>query len=473
MRSLAWVVVGFGLVTAGCSGVKTGAATGPTGDLTLTEIVPAQGPLAGNVPVELHGTGFVAENLLVTFGGTAVGDAQLVDAQTIRGTLPPRSQAGAVDVVVASAAGQATLPQGFTYHDVAAMSISGINPPNGPLAGGTTVTITGHGFQGGATTVVFGSANGTGVTVASDSSLSVLTPAGAAAGAVSVTIHNNNGTASLPSAFVYGTIDTTGGTVTEHLGGISEIDLVKSMNDAPTVSGSAAYFAPSDLAWPAPGTCALDVNFAPGVTATLDAGANVTVTMGSALSSLPKVSSGIGPQYRLSGAAATTFVLNTMTGVKAPGATVTAFDRPTVAVAPSSDYDAYLDPFGVSNFTGGGFWSGSSDLWVSWTGSPVNHVQLYVIASDIAGNPTHILQCDLRDGGDQGALCIRGGGSGDLCQTPGATMSDLWTAMGAPGFGATTVALYRGNRSTYDIGGGTQAALDVNITKVTSLVMSN
>src|SRR4051794_21542718 len=81
MRNFAYViaVVGLAGLTA-CSGVKTDPATTGNGTVTVTEVVPASGPLAGNVPVEVHGTGFVSENLLVTFGGTAVADAVIVDA---------------------------------------------------------------------------------------------------------------------------------------------------------------------------------------------------------------------------------------------------------------------------------------------------------------------------------------------------------------------------------------------------------
>lgn len=479
----AGIIVAAGLfaLSVGCSGVKTAPAQG-AGQVGVTEVVPSQGPLAGNIPVEVHGSGFVSQNLLVTFGGTAMADAQVVDANTIRGTLPSHSQQGAVDVAVACANGQATLPSGFTYtNNTAAISITGINPPNGPVGGGTTVTITGTGFSGGATTVAFGSNNGTNVAVASDTQLSVVTPAGPAAGPVPVTVVNNNGTASLPNAFVYGSAPQ-GGTTTEHLAGISEIDVIRQTNGTPTTSGDAIYFNATDMVWPAPGSCALDLNQLPGVTGTLDAGANVQITMGSTTTTLPKDTSQGYVQYVMQNGPASNFVNGQMAGISAPGAAVAAFNVAQVAPAPAADYDAWLDPLGFQNFTSGGFWSGKSDLWVSWgeggtagqISSPVNHVQLFVIGQD-ASQALHFLQCDLRDGGDSGAFCVKGGGSGDICQTAGSTMTDFWNAIGGPqsGFGAATVVLYRGNRSTYDIGGGNQAALDVNIVKATSLIMSN
>ena len=481
MRIFGYAIAAVGLIgLSGCSGVKTAPAQ-TTGSVTVTEVVPASGPLAGNIPLEIRGTGFVAGNLLVTFGGTAVADATVVNATTVHGTLPSRSSAGAVDVVVACAAGQATLPNGFTYHDAAAMSITGVNPTNGPVAGGTTVTITGTGFQGGSTTVAFGSNNGTGVTVASDTQLSVVTPASAAAGPVSITVINNNGSASLPNSFVYGAVNTAGGTVTEHLGGVSEFDSRKDSNSAPTTEGHAFFFSAMDTVWPAPGSCALDLDQFPGLSTTLDAGANVQVSMGTRTSTIPKDTSTSYVSYSLVNGSAANFSIGSMAGIKAPGAAVAAFDRPTVVQAPGADYSAWLDPLGFSNFTGGGFWSGSSDLWVTWgegsqgtVNNPVNHVQIILVGMNLGTGAQHYLQCDVRDPSvdAQGGFCVRGGGSGDICQTPGATMKDFYTAIGGS-FNSATVALFRGNRSTYDIGGGTNAALDVNIMKTTSLIMSN
>src|SRR5207249_10168028 len=125
---------GLALVSVGCSDVSTNPGT-TGGQLTLTEVVPSAGPLAGNIPVEIRGTGFVAASLLVTFGGTAMTNASVVDANTIHGTLPPRSTAGTVSVTVACQAGQASLPNAFTYQaSSAAISITGITPTSGPIA---------------------------------------------------------------------------------------------------------------------------------------------------------------------------------------------------------------------------------------------------------------------------------------------------------------------------------------------------
>ncbi len=57
--------------------------------------------------------------------------------------------------------------------------ITAVAPGSGPLSGGNTVTITGTGFTG-ATSVTFGGTAGSSLSVASDTSLTVVAPAHAA-----------------------------------------------------------------------------------------------------------------------------------------------------------------------------------------------------------------------------------------------------------------------------------------------------
>jgi len=476
MRSLFAFVAAMSLVTMGCSGGVQTEPTTNTGDVTITEVVPAEGPLTGNVPVQIKGAGFTEENLLVTFGGSSVDDAEVVNSTTITGTLPPHSQPGVVDVVVACAAGQFTLNDGFEYRDAAPISITGITPNNGPLTGGTTVTITGTGFSAGATTVKFGTNNGTGVSIVSDAQLTVLTPAAAANGPVAVALANDNGTTQLPNAFVYGdgSGPGPGGTVTETLGGVAELDRILANADPAYTAGQAFFFAPSGVVYPANNTCALDLDPFPSVTSTLDAGSQVTLQQSATSLSLPKDTSTPNfPMYLQQNGPATAFTLGQMAGMNVPGAAgVPAFNQATIAAAPAADYQAWLDPLGFSSFESGGVWSGSSDLWLSWEmNTTTDHVQIILVGQDLVGQ-MHTLTCDIRNA-DTGGFCIKGGGGSDICQTPGATMTDFYTAMGGPtlGFGSSSVYLYRGNRSTFTLPGGGTGALNVNVIRATSLAM--
>jgi len=71
-------------------------------------------------------------------------------------------------------------------------TISSVSPTSGPIAGGTSVTITGAGFTG-ATAVKFGSTNATSFAVNSSTQITAVSPAGSA-GATDITITTPNGT---------------------------------------------------------------------------------------------------------------------------------------------------------------------------------------------------------------------------------------------------------------------------------------
>jgi TolB protein len=77
------------------------------------------------------------------------------------------------------------------WQPVTATRVTGISPDHGPSAGGTTVTITGHGFVAGAR-VRFGAAAGTHVVVHSPTSITVTSPAGN--GTVDMVVTTSRGT---------------------------------------------------------------------------------------------------------------------------------------------------------------------------------------------------------------------------------------------------------------------------------------
>ena len=84
---------------------------------------------------------------------------------------------------------------------IATPTVSSVSPNNGPVAGGTAVTITGTNFAAGAT-VKFGSTAATNVVVVSSTSITATTPAGSA-GAVTVTVTVNGQSGSLTNGFTY------------------------------------------------------------------------------------------------------------------------------------------------------------------------------------------------------------------------------------------------------------------------------
>ena len=164
---------------------------------TVTSVSPNSGPVAGGTSVTITGTNF-ASGATVTFGSAAATNVVVVSSTSITATTPAGS-AGAVTVTVTVNGQSGSLAGGFTYGQPTVTSVS---PNNGPVAGGTAVTITGTNFASGAT-VKFGSAAATNVTVASSTQITATTPAGSA-GAVTVTVANSGGqSGSLANGFTY------------------------------------------------------------------------------------------------------------------------------------------------------------------------------------------------------------------------------------------------------------------------------
>ncbi|POX54096.1 IPT/TIG domain-containing protein [Streptomyces sp. Ru72] len=83
---------------------------------------------------------------------------------------------------------------------MAAPVVSSVSPSQGPLAGGTTVTVTGTGFTG-ATAVQFGSSAAASFTVLSSTQISAVTPAGS--GTVNVAVTTSQGTSTQSVSYTY------------------------------------------------------------------------------------------------------------------------------------------------------------------------------------------------------------------------------------------------------------------------------
>jgi hypothetical protein len=80
-------------------------------------------------------------------------------------------------------------------------TVTNVNPNNGPIAGGTPVTIVGTGVSPG-DTVSFGGNAATSVVVVSSTQITCVTPPGTA-GPVTVSVTGSNGTGSLPNGYTY------------------------------------------------------------------------------------------------------------------------------------------------------------------------------------------------------------------------------------------------------------------------------
>ncbi|WP_246562582.1 IPT/TIG domain-containing protein [Rickettsiella endosymbiont of Dermanyssus gallinae] len=157
--------------------------------LTISKLNPNNGPVAGGNIVTITGSNFV-QGLKVFFGGQLAKVIELFSPTMLTVEVP--GMAGStttksVDVVIESPDNQqAIMNNGYTYNNLP--SITNLAPRNGPVAGGTSVTITGTSFSG-ASSVMFGGAAARINNVSPDGTqLTVIAPASTASAAVQVIV---------------------------------------------------------------------------------------------------------------------------------------------------------------------------------------------------------------------------------------------------------------------------------------------
>lgn len=156
----------------------------------VTGINPASGPTAGGTSVVITGSNLTAASA-VRFGGTAATSFTVNSSTQITATAPAGA-VGAVDVTVTTAGGTSATHANDVFTYVAAPTVTGVSPTAGPVAGGSTVTITGTALTG-ATAVKFGSANATSFVVDSATQITAVSPA-ASAGLIDITVTTLGGT---------------------------------------------------------------------------------------------------------------------------------------------------------------------------------------------------------------------------------------------------------------------------------------
>jgi PGF-pre-PGF domain-containing protein len=177
----------------------------------VTSLAPAIGPIAGGTNVTLTGSGFIGATD-VRFG-TAPATNLTVNSDANITVTSPAHAAGATDVTVTTVGGT-SIPSpssSFWYSPVPA--ITSVLPVSGPVAGGTSVILTGTGFTG-ASDVQFDTSSGTGLIVDSDTQITVTSPAHIA-GMINITIITPGGINpdSAGSRFYYAPIPGVAGIV--------------------------------------------------------------------------------------------------------------------------------------------------------------------------------------------------------------------------------------------------------------------
>ncbi len=199
---------------AGAAGTVDVTVTGPGGTTTtstadhftyqaapaVTAVSPVAGPLAGGTPVTITGTGFTGATL-VDFGTTAATNLDVVSATQITATSPAGT--GMVDVTVTTPGGVSAISTADEFTYLAAPTVTGVSPAEGPTAGGTSVTITGTTFTD-ATKVDFGTNAATNVTVnTAGTQITATSPAGTGTVDVTVTAPGGESAISTADEFTY------------------------------------------------------------------------------------------------------------------------------------------------------------------------------------------------------------------------------------------------------------------------------
>jgi hypothetical protein len=167
--------------------------------VTVTGLSPNQGVQAGGNTVSITGTYF-STGATVMFGYSPATNVVVNSATNITATAP--AGIGEVNVTVTTYQGTSADNSADLYTYEPPPTVTGLSPSSGPIAGGTSVTVSGSGFVSGATTVMFGSNAGTSVNVTSGSSLTVTSPQGSSmsGGAVNVTVTTVDGTSPISGA---------------------------------------------------------------------------------------------------------------------------------------------------------------------------------------------------------------------------------------------------------------------------------
>jgi hypothetical protein len=176
---------------------------------SVTAVAPAAGPTAGGATITVSGTDFVA-GATVTVGGVAATNVTVVSPTQITATTPAHAQA-LVDVVVSTGGGASPVSAADRYQYEALPSLLSVSPNAGPLAGGTTITITGSNFFAGASVAV-GSQAASNVTAASATSITATLPSVSSATTVDVVVTTAGGSSalSLQDLYAYGAPVVTG-----------------------------------------------------------------------------------------------------------------------------------------------------------------------------------------------------------------------------------------------------------------------
>lgn len=154
------------------------------------------GPLAGGSTIQVNGAGLTGATQ-VNFGAASSPNFTLVDDNQITAVVPGGG-AATVHITVTTPGGTSATSAADQYTYLAVPSVTGISPSGGPLAGGSSVVITGTDFTP-TSLVSFGSTQAGSVTFNSPTQVTAVSPANSA-GTYDVTVTTAGGSSGTSSA---------------------------------------------------------------------------------------------------------------------------------------------------------------------------------------------------------------------------------------------------------------------------------
>lgn len=165
---------------------------------TVTSVAPESGPATGGTVVTITGTNLI-HTTSVLFGSTAVTPTSTT-ATSVTVTAPSHDS-GFVDITVQTPGGTASLPGAYNYTLTPAPTVTSIAPNEGPTAGGQQVVITGTNLTA-ASSVKFAGTAGT-IQSVTETAITLLTPARATTGKVTVVVTTPGGTVTKENFYEY------------------------------------------------------------------------------------------------------------------------------------------------------------------------------------------------------------------------------------------------------------------------------
>ena len=199
-----------GRTPAGTAGAQDIVVTTPGGSATRTggftyhalptvaSVSPGSGSLAGGTTITVTGTNLSGATLVRVGSVSATG--LTVVSPTMLTCVTPAGAAGAKSVSVTTPGGTATRSNAFT-HVFVPPTIASVSPSAGPVAGGTSITVSGTNLLG-ASEVLVGGVPATGLTVVDAWTIACVTPAGSA-GARDIRVTVPGGSVTQPGGFSY------------------------------------------------------------------------------------------------------------------------------------------------------------------------------------------------------------------------------------------------------------------------------